>query len=77
MTRLSITVDEELVEKARELAEVRTKREAIELALREYVNRRRIEKLMELRSSDIIDWTPESLRSWRDMSIIKPWPDDE
>ena len=77
MTRLSITVDEELVEKARELAEVRTKREAIELALREYVNRRRIEKLTHLRGSDIIDWTPESLRAWRDMSIIKPWPDDE
>jgi Arc/MetJ family transcription regulator len=69
MTRLSITVDETLVERARELAAVRTKREVIELALQEFVQRRRLERLMDLVGSDVIDMTPEELREWRDLAM--------
>lgn len=38
--RLTVTVDEALLEEARRLAGTRTKREALELALREFVRRR-------------------------------------
>lgn len=37
--RLTVTVDEALLEEARRLAGTRTKREALELALREFVRR--------------------------------------
>jgi len=40
--RLSVSVDETLLEEARRLAGTRTKREALELALREFVRRRRL-----------------------------------
>lgn len=40
--RLTVTVDEALLEEARRLAGTRTKREALELALREFVRRRRL-----------------------------------
>lgn len=40
--RLTVTVDEELLDEAVRLAGTRTKREALELALREFVRRRRL-----------------------------------
>ena len=73
MTRLSITIDEDLLEDARRLTNSRTKREAIERALQEVVQRRRVEKLIALIDSDAIDMTPEELRQWRDTSIPEPW----
>lgn len=44
--RLTVTVDEALLEEARRLAGTRTKREALELALREFVRRRRLADIM-------------------------------
>lgn len=40
--RLTLTVDPELLETVRRLAGTRTKREALNLALREFVRRRRL-----------------------------------
>ncbi|MSQ24285.1 MAG: type II toxin-antitoxin system VapB family antitoxin [Chloroflexi bacterium] len=41
MTRFSVTVDEKLVQESRRLTNSRTKREAIETALKELVQRKR------------------------------------
>ncbi|MGH8272673.1 MAG: type II toxin-antitoxin system VapB family antitoxin [Gammaproteobacteria bacterium] len=54
--RTNIVLDDELVEKAMEYSHVKTKREAVNLALREYVDRReRTRRIMEFFGSDVID----------------------
>lgn len=73
MTRLSITIDQELLEEAKRASKSKTSREAVEKALQEMVQRRRIEGLLALLGSDAIDMTPEELRAWRDMSIPEEW----
>lgn len=69
MTRLSVTIDDGLLKEARELSGAKTKREAIERALTEYVERRRLERLIELEGSDIIDMDLDELLAWRRASI--------
>lgn len=69
MKRLSITIDPELLEESKRLAGVRTKREAIELALREFVCTRRMQQLIELAGSDILDMSPKALRQWRESGM--------
>lgn len=44
--RLTLTVDRELLEEVVRLAGTRTKREALHLALREFIRRRRLEGLI-------------------------------
>jgi len=46
--RLSITVDPELLEEVQRLARVRTKREAIERALQDFVRHHRLRELQAL-----------------------------
>ncbi len=70
MTRLTITVDEELLEEARRLTNSRTKRETIERALTELIQRQRIAKLIALAGSDIIDMDLDELLRWREMSAL-------
>lgn len=69
MARLSITVDEKLVEEARGLAGAKTKRAAIEQALREFVQRRRLARLADLMGSDLLDMDLDDLKRWRQSSI--------
>lgn len=66
MKRLSVAVDPELVEKCRRLARVRTKREAIEVALREYVRARSLEELAELAGAGLVDMSLEELEDLRE-----------
>ena len=66
MKRLSITVDPELLEESRRLAGVGTKRETIELALREFVRAHRIRELAQLAGSDLVDMSSTELRRWRE-----------
>lgn len=73
MARFSITVDDRLMEDVTKLADGKTKRQAIEQALREFVERRRIAQLMELRGSDILEWTPEDFLRYRKMGIPESW----
>ncbi len=68
MTRLSITVNEELLEEARRLTKSRTKRETIERALTELIQRQRIAKLIALAGSDIINMDLDELLRQRQMS---------
>ncbi len=66
MKRLSITIDPELLEESRRLAGVKTKRDTVELALREFVRNRRAHELAKLEGSDIIDMSLADLKRWRE-----------
>jgi Arc/MetJ family transcription regulator len=72
MMRLSITVDPELLEEVRRLAKVRTKREAIERALQEFVRHHRLQELQGLAGSGVVEMELEELRRWRQSSIEPP-----
>ena len=72
MARFSITVDPNLLEEAQAFAKGKTKREAIEQALREFVQRRRIARLIDLEGSGIVELTPEELRRWRQSAKLDP-----
>jgi Arc/MetJ family transcription regulator len=65
MGRLSIAVDDHLVEEVRRLSGARTKREAFEIALSEYVSRKRLEELAQLGGSGLVDMSPDELERWR------------
>lgn len=67
--RLSVDVDPKLLEEAKELAGVRTKREAIEIALREMILRRRLKDLMGLEGSGLVEIDLDLLRVWRAASV--------
>ena len=70
MTRFSVTLDDELIEDALKLADAKSKREVIELALKEFVRRRRIAGLIDLLGSDIIDMDLEELLRWRGSTTL-------
>ena len=69
MTRLSITIDDQLLENAKRITNARTKREAVQRALEDLVRRDAIAGLIALAGSDIIEMTPEELREMRDASL--------
>lgn len=69
MKRLSVAVDPELVEKCRRLARVKTKREAIEVALREYIRARSLEELAGLAGADLVDMSLEELKALRESGV--------
>ena len=71
MTRLSVAVDEELVEEVKRLSGSKTKREAFEVALREYVRRKRLEELAALAGSGLVDLDAEGLERWRATSAAE------
>ena len=56
--------DGELLKEAQALTGARSKKKAIETALKAYVRERRIQKLIQLAGSDIVDWDLESLRAY-------------
>jgi Arc/MetJ family transcription regulator len=70
--RLSITVDPELLEEVLRLAKVRTKREAIEQALKEFVRHHRRRELQALAGSGLAEMDLEELRRWRQSSVEHP-----
>jgi Arc/MetJ family transcription regulator len=65
MARISVTVDPELIEEARRLAQVRTKREAIERALQEFIRHHRLQELQVLAGSGLVEMDLDELRRWR------------
>ena len=72
MMRLSITVDPELLEEVRQLAKVRTKREAIERALQEFVRHHRLQELQALAGSGLVEMDLKELRRWRQSGDEQP-----
>ena len=63
--RLSVAVDERLVEEVQRLSGSKTKREAFEIALSDYVRRKRVEELAGLAGSGMVELTLEELDLWR------------
>jgi Arc/MetJ family transcription regulator len=66
MAKTLLDIERELLEEARRLAKVRTKREAVEVALREFVRRRRADNLASVAGKSTIRWTPADIRGMRE-----------
>lgn len=66
MTRMTVALDEQLLDKARRLSGAKTKRETIELALRELVRRLRRRELATHAGTLKLELTQEELRRWRE-----------
>ncbi len=67
MVRMTITLDERLLGEAQRLSGARTKRQAMEAALAEYVNRLRRRRLLAQAGSLPLTLTQSDLRRWRDL----------
>jgi len=65
--RTSITLDEELVGEVMKVTPAKTKTRAVTIALKEYVKRKRIEKLRSMLGN--VDVDEESLRKLKEMEI--------
>ncbi len=68
MTRLSADIDAKILEEARQVSGCKTKREAIDQALREFVARRRAQELANLEGKDLVAMSIEELVQWRSES---------
>lgn len=66
MAKTLLNVDERLLNEVRRLAKVRTKTEAVEVALREFVRRSRAEHLAAAAGKSSIRWTPADIRAMRE-----------
>lgn len=64
--RSTIDIDEKLIEEAKKLTRVRTKKELIRLSLQELVRKKRREHLIGLFGSGIIDTSLEDVEKWRE-----------
>ncbi len=69
MSRMSVSVDPELLEEVRRLAKAKTKREALDQALRSFVQRKRMDELMALAGSSLVDMELKELLRWREASV--------
>jgi len=70
--RLSVALDEELLKEVQALTSARTKKEAIETALRTYVREKRVQGLIQLAGSDAVEWDLESLKAYRELDHKEP-----
>ncbi len=70
--RLSVALDEELLKEVQALTGARTKKEAIETALRAYVREKRIQGLIQLAGSDAVDWDLGNLKGYRELDRKAP-----
>lgn len=67
MARTNIVIDDELLKQVFELTDVKTKREAVDLGLRELVRRARLQQLREMRGTvEFWDGYAEELKSERE-----------
>ena len=64
--RMSVTLDEKLIEEARSISGKRTKREVIEEALREFIRKRRREEALKHAGKIDIDIDLEDLAKLRE-----------
>ncbi len=66
MPRMMVKIDDRLLEEAKRLARVRTKRATIEIALRELIRRRRMAELAKLAGRVPISLTRQDVRVMRE-----------
>ena len=69
MVRLSVTIDPGLLEEVQRLAKAKTKREAIEHALREFVRSYQLEQLSAFEGAGLVAMELPELKRWRKSSI--------
>ncbi len=65
MPKTLLDIDAGLLDRVRRLAKARTKREAVEIALREFVRRRHFSRLAQAAGTSSIRWTPSDVRAMR------------
>jgi Arc/MetJ family transcription regulator len=65
MARLSADIDPKILEEAQRVSGYKTKREAIDRALREFVARRRAQELSSLAGKELVEMSAEELARWR------------
>jgi Arc/MetJ family transcription regulator len=63
--RATIEIDDKLVEEAKRLTSVKTKKELINLSLRELIRKKRIEHLLSLYGASPIDLTLKDVERFR------------
>ena len=63
--RATIAIDDRLFEEAKKLSNVKTKKELINLSLRELIRRKRQEHLAGLYGSGLVDLTKEDVEEFR------------
>ena len=63
--RTTLAINEDLLEEVKTLSGVRTKREAVERALEEFIKRRKAKKLIELEGRIELSFTKEDLATRR------------
>jgi Arc/MetJ family transcription regulator len=68
MSRLSADIDPRILEEAQRVSGCKTKREAIDRALREFVARRRAQELAGLEGKDLVAMSIDELLQWRSES---------
>lgn len=66
MTRMTITVDEDLVEETRQVLKVKTKAEAIRRSLEEVLRRRKLDQVLSHAGRVEIDLDDEKLQRLRE-----------
>lgn len=63
--RSTIDIDDRLIEEAKKLTSVKTKKELINLSLKELIRKKRIEHLLSLFGTSPIDITLEDIEKFR------------
>jgi Arc/MetJ family transcription regulator len=64
--RATIDIDDKLIEEAKKLTNVKTKKELINLSLKELIKKKRIEHLLSLFGSSPIDITLKDVEKFRE-----------
>lgn len=59
--RTTLVIDENLIDEAKEVSGAKTKKEAIEKALREFIRKRKSRKLLDLEGKVELSYTVEDL----------------
>jgi Arc/MetJ family transcription regulator len=59
--RTTLVIDEDLIDEAKEVSGAKTKKEAIEKALREFIRKRKSRKLLDLEGKVELSYTVEDL----------------
>jgi Arc/MetJ family transcription regulator len=63
--RATVVIDDKLFEEAFRLSRAKTKKELINLSLKEYVRKKRLEDLSGMYASGVVDMTLEELEEYR------------
>ncbi|MBU1672362.1 MAG: type II toxin-antitoxin system VapB family antitoxin [Actinobacteria bacterium] len=69
MPRTTVVIDNDLLAEAKKVSGIKTTRGVLEEGLREVIRRARIEEILSLMGSGIIDMTLEELLSWRETDL--------